>query len=75
MITPARGARTAPVRLAVAGRLVYSPHDYPASVFPQSYFSAADYPSNLYDVWDAMFKLVYCHLLKSKIKRQFLCTL
>ena len=34
------GAGAAPVRLNVANRLVYSPHDYPASVYPQSWFSA-----------------------------------
>jgi endoglucanase len=41
-----------PVRLNVAGRLVYSPHDYPASVYPQPWFSAANYPNNLPAVWD-----------------------
>lgn len=41
-----------PVRLDVPGRLVYSPHDYPASVYPQPWFSAPDYPQNLYGVWD-----------------------
>ena len=46
-----RGARTAPVRLAVAGRLVYSPHDYPSSVYAQTWFGAADYPANLPRVW------------------------
>jgi len=45
-------ARDFPVRLDVPGRLVYSPHDYPASVFPQSWFSAPDYPDNLPDIWD-----------------------
>lgn len=45
-------AGTHPVRLAVANRLVYSAHDYPASVYHQSYFAAADYPRNLYDIWD-----------------------
>jgi aryl-phospho-beta-D-glucosidase BglC (GH1 family) len=42
-----------PVRLDVPGRLVYSPHDYPASVYPQPWFSAPNYPQNLYSVWDA----------------------
>ncbi|HEX3148910.1 MAG TPA: Calx-beta domain-containing protein [Gemmataceae bacterium] len=42
-----------PVRLDVPGRLVYSPHDYPASVYPQPWFSAPDYPHNLYAVWEA----------------------
>lgn len=46
------GARNSPVRLNVAGRLVYSPHDYPASVYPQPWFSAANYPNNLPGVWD-----------------------
>ncbi len=46
-----RGARTAPVRLSVPGRLVYSPHDYPASVYMQTWFSASDYPANMPGVW------------------------
>ncbi len=42
-----------PVRLNVEGRLVYSPHDYPASVYQQMYFSDPAYPANLPEVWDA----------------------
>ena len=42
-----------PVRLNVANRLVYSPHDYPASVYQQPYFSDPAYPANLPEVWDA----------------------
>ena len=34
-------------------RLVYSPHDYPASVFNQPWLAQPDYPSNLPAVWDA----------------------
>jgi aryl-phospho-beta-D-glucosidase BglC (GH1 family) len=41
-----------PVRLNTAGRLVYSPHDYPASVYNQPWFSAANYPQNMYGIWD-----------------------
>ena len=47
------GAGAAPVRLNVANKLVYSTHDYPASVHAQSWFSAPDYPANLPAVWDA----------------------
>src|SRR5262249_2206564 len=47
------GVRTAPVRLNVPNRLVYSPHDYPASVYPQPWFSAQNYPNNLSDVWNS----------------------
>jgi endoglucanase len=46
------GVAHAPVRLHVANRLVYSPHDYPASIHPQEWFSAPDYPDNLPALWD-----------------------
>lgn len=41
-----------PVRLNVPGRLVYSPHEYPASIYNQRWFSDPDYPNNLPAVWD-----------------------
>ena len=47
------GVAAKPVTLTVANRVVYSPHDYPASVYPQAWFAAADYPANLTAVWDA----------------------
>lgn len=46
-------AASAPVRLPIPGRLVYSAHDYPASVFAQKYFADPAYPDNLPAVWDA----------------------
>jgi endoglucanase len=46
-------AGAAPVRLDVANRVVYSPHDYPSSVFAQTWFSDPTYPANLSGVWDA----------------------
>ncbi|WP_368499777.1 cellulase family glycosylhydrolase [Herbiconiux sp. A18JL235] len=46
-------AGDAPVELSVPGRVVYSPHDYPGSIYAQSWFTAADYPANLPGVWDA----------------------
>src|SRR5882762_3876575 len=46
------GVAKTPVVLNVANRVVYSPHDYPASVFSQTWFSAPNYPSNLPGVWD-----------------------
>jgi aryl-phospho-beta-D-glucosidase BglC (GH1 family) len=42
-----------PVVLDVQSQLVYSAHDYPATVFNQSWFSASDYPANLPAVWDS----------------------
>jgi endoglucanase len=41
-----------PVRLNVANRLVYSPHDYPSSLYAQTWFSDPNYPNNLPAVWD-----------------------
>lgn len=44
--------RAAPIHLALAGRLVYSPHVYGPSVYAQSWFFAPDYPSNLPGIWN-----------------------
>ena len=46
------GVATAPVRLNVANRLVYSAHDYPSTVASQPWFTASNYPNNLPGVWD-----------------------
>ncbi|MFJ4037990.1 cellulase family glycosylhydrolase [Microbacterium sp. NPDC090007] len=48
-----KDAGAAPVTLSVKNRVVYSPHEYPASVYAQPWFSASDYPANLEAVWDA----------------------
>jgi endoglucanase len=53
------GAGAYPVVLNVANRVVYSPHEYPASVFPQSWFSAANYPNNLTSIWDGFWGYLY----------------
>lgn len=47
------GVREHPVQLSISGRLVYSVHDYPASVFGQPWFTQANYPQNLTQVWDS----------------------
>ena len=41
-----------PVVLGTPNRVVYSPHDYPASLYPQKWFSDPAYPANLPAVWD-----------------------
>jgi len=45
-------AGTYPVRLNQPGRLVYSAHDYPKSVYAQTWFNDPAYPANLPQVWD-----------------------
>ena len=42
-----------PVRLSQPQQLIYSAHDYPASVSRQAWFKAADFPANLPAVWRA----------------------
>ncbi len=41
------------MRLNVAGRLVYSAHEYPASVAYQTWFSDPTYPNNMPGIWDS----------------------
>lgn len=45
-------ARATPITLTVPNQIVYSAHDYPASIYAQSWFGAANYPANLPGVWD-----------------------
>lgn len=47
-----RSAGNSPVVLNVPGRLVYSIHDYPPSVYMQSWFTAPNFPNNLASQWD-----------------------
>lgn len=41
-----------PVILTTPNRVVYSPHDYPASLYAQKWFSDPAYPNNLPAIWD-----------------------
>ncbi len=47
-----QGVKTSPVMLNIPHKLVYSVHDYPASVGSQPWFQSATYPQNLTQVWD-----------------------
>ena len=46
------GAEKNPLVLARPNKLIYSPHDYPASVHRQAWFDSPGYPGNLTSVWD-----------------------
>lgn len=46
-------AGASPVQLSAQSQLVYSIHDYPASVSSQTWFTAPTYPENLPGVWDS----------------------
>lgn len=54
------GARTAPVRLRVPNRLVYSPHDYGPNISHQPWFADPLFPGNLPDVWDRYWGYIHC---------------
>ncbi|GAA0998720.1 cellulase family glycosylhydrolase [Subtercola frigoramans] len=47
-----QGVASKPVTLTVPNHVVYSPHDYPSTVYNQTWFSASNYPANLAGVWD-----------------------
>jgi aryl-phospho-beta-D-glucosidase BglC (GH1 family) len=53
------GAGQFPVVLNTPSRVVYSPHDYPASVFNQTWFSSPSYPNNLPAVWNQYWGYLY----------------
>ena len=47
-----QGVRTAPVRLPVSNRVVYSPHDYGPNISWQASFSHPRFPANMPEEWD-----------------------
>jgi endoglucanase len=52
-------ARDFGVRLNVANRLVYSPHEYAISVFHQTWFDDPSYPTNMPGIWDSFWGYIY----------------
>jgi endoglucanase len=46
------GVREHPVRLNRPYQLVYSPHTYGPSVYPQTWFSDPSFPDNMPGIWD-----------------------
>ena len=47
-----QGVAKQPVSLNVANRVVYSPHEYPSTVYAQKWFNDPNYPNNLPAEWD-----------------------
>ena len=54
-----KGVKENPITLNIAGRVVYSPHIYPNSIWNQPWFSVADYPNNLTSKWDEEWGYIY----------------
>jgi len=63
-----RAAGAFPVQLTSGTQLVYSAHDYPASVYNQPWFSDPTYPANLPPLWDA----TWGYLVKSNVAPVYL---
>jgi endoglucanase len=53
-----QGARDYPITAIPAGNLVYSPHEYGSGVHNQTWFSDADFPNNLAEIWDQNFYFI-----------------
>lgn len=53
------GVRDRPIELDVANKLVYSPHDYPNSVYAQPWFQGPDFPANLPAKFDQMWGYIF----------------
>ncbi|MEV6943990.1 cellulase family glycosylhydrolase [Streptomyces sp. NPDC051172] len=53
------GVAQYPVRLDVAGRVVYSAHDYATSVAQQPWFSDPAFPANMPGVWDKYWGYIF----------------
>lgn len=53
------GVRDRPIDLNLDNKLVYSPHDYPQTVYDQSWFSDPNYPNNLDEVFDEAWGFIY----------------
>jgi endoglucanase len=52
------GVARFPVRLPIANKLVYSPHEYGSGVFNQPWFSEPAFPANLYNRWEKGFHYI-----------------
>ncbi|MCB0923928.1 MAG: cellulase family glycosylhydrolase [Mycobacterium sp.] len=53
------GVKDRPIVLDVPNRVVYSPHDYPNSVWPQPWFQTADFGANLPNVFRQAWGYIY----------------
>jgi len=53
------GVKDRPIELAQQNKLVYSAHDYPNSVYPQTWFQQPDFAQNLPSKFDQMWGYIY----------------
>jgi endoglucanase len=53
-----QGAATYPVVLSNPAKLVYSPHEYGPTVYPQPWFNDPTFPSNMPAIWEKNFNFL-----------------
>lgn len=54
-----QGVRDYPITGIPKQNLIYSPHEYGWGVHPQAWFSAPDFPDNMYQIWDNNFWFIH----------------
>ncbi len=54
-----KGAAQYPVRLNDPSKLMYSPHEYGPTVYPQTWFEEPTFPSNMAAIWEENFNYLH----------------
>lgn len=54
-----QGVTTYPVQLSNNKKLVYSPHEYGPTVYPQPWFTDPSFPSNMAAIWEKNFNFIH----------------
>ena len=54
-----QGVSQYPVQLSNPKKLVYSPHEYGPTVWPQPWFTSPEFPGNMASIWTQYFHFIY----------------
>jgi endoglucanase len=54
-----QGVTNYPIRLNNMAKLVYSPHEYGPTVYPQPWFTDPAFPSNMAGIWEKNFNFIH----------------
>ncbi len=66
-----KGAAQYPVRLSDPSKLVYSPHEYGPTVFPQTWFNDPSFPNNMPAIWEANFNYLHTQNISPMFAGEF----
>lgn len=69
------GVKNHPITLTVPNKLIYSPHDYPNSIYNQPWFNDSNYPHNLPDhfrnAWGYIFETNHAPIIIGEFGSKF----